>query len=70
MTSRHGGYIGVPKHKMAAMLAYQDNTVGVEFYSYANAFFCSNKFAQMLATWVKTLYKLFYSCVLSALAFA
>ena len=27
------------------------------FLSYANAFFCSNKLEQMLATWVKTLYK-------------
>ena len=29
----------------AAMLVYQDNPVGVELFSYANAFFCSNKFA-------------------------
>ena len=43
-------------NEMAAMLVSQTNPVGVELFSYANAFFCSNKFAYMLATWVKTLY--------------
>jgi len=28
-----------------AMLVFQTNPIGVEFFSYANAFFCSNKFA-------------------------
>ena len=32
-------------NETATMLVYQDNPVGVEFISYANAFFCSNKFA-------------------------
>ena len=45
----------------AAMLVFQTNPVGVEFFSYVNAFFCSHKFAQMLATRVKTLYKTFSS---------
>jgi len=43
-------------NETAAMLVSQTNPVGVELFSYANAFFCSNKFAWMLATWVKTLY--------------
>ena len=43
-------------NETAAMLLSQTNPVGVELFSYANAFFCSNKFAYMLATWVKTLY--------------
>ena len=30
--------------KTAAMLVFQTNPVGVELFSYANAFFCSNKF--------------------------
>ena len=34
----------------AAMLVSQTSSVGVELFSYANAFFCSNKFAQILAT--------------------
>ena len=34
----------------AAMLVFQTNPVGVELLPYANAFFCSNKFAQMLTT--------------------
>ena len=38
------------------MLVSQTNPVGVELFSYVNAFFCANKFAQMLTTWVKTLY--------------
>ena len=28
-------------NEMAAMFVYQDNPMGVEFFSYANAFFCS-----------------------------
>ena len=32
-------------NEMAAMLVYQTNPVGVELLSYANDFFCSNKFA-------------------------
>ena len=32
-------------NETAAILVYQDKPVGVEFFSYANAFFCSNKFA-------------------------
>ena len=43
-------------NETAAMLVSQTNPLGVELFSYANACFCSNKFAQMLATWVKTLY--------------
>ena len=42
-------------NETAAMLVFQTNRLGVELFSYANAFFCSNKFAYMLATWVKTL---------------
>ena len=38
------------------MLVFQINPVEVELFSYANAFFCSNKCVQMLATSVKTLY--------------
>ena len=41
----------------AAMLVSHTSPVGVEFLSYSNPFFCSNKFAQMLAMRVKTLYK-------------
>ena len=37
-------------NETAAMLVYQTNPVGVELFSYANAFFCSNKLAKMLAT--------------------
>ena len=36
--------------EMAAMLVAQTNPVGVELFVYANAFFCSNKFTQMLGT--------------------
>ena len=32
-------------NETAAMLVYQEHPEGVEFFSYANAFFCSNKFA-------------------------
>ena len=43
-------------NKTAAMLVFQTNPVGVELFSYVNDLFCSNKFAYMLATWVKTFY--------------
>ena len=39
-----------------AMLLSQTNPLGVKLFSYANHFFCYNKFARMLAAWVKTLY--------------
>ena len=39
----------------AAILVSQTSPLGVELFSYANTFFCSNKFAYMLASWVKTL---------------
>ena len=32
-------------NKRSAMLVSQTNPLGVELFSYANAFFCSNKFA-------------------------
>ena len=35
-------------NEMVAMLVAKIIPVGVELFSYANAFFCSNKFAQML----------------------
>ena len=38
-------------NETAAMLVSQTNSLGVELFSYANAFFCSNKFAKMLAKW-------------------
>ena len=44
-------------NETAAMLESQTSPVGVELFSYANALFCSNKFAWLLATWVKTLYR-------------
>ena len=32
-------------NETAAMLVSQANLVGIDLFSYANAFFCSNKFA-------------------------
>ena len=51
---RHGRHIDVPKQWNRHMLVFQVNPVGVELFSYVT-FFCSHKFAYMLATWVKTL---------------
>ena len=42
----------------AAILVSQTNPLRVELFSNANAFFCSNKFAQMLATRLKTPYNI------------
>ena len=41
-------------NETAAMFVSQTSPLGVELFSYVNAFFCSNKFTYMLATWVKT----------------
>ena len=38
------------ENETAAMLMSQTNPLGAELFSYANAFFCSKKFALMLAT--------------------
>ena len=54
-TWRHG-HIGFPKQWTAAMLVFQTNPVGVGLFSYVKHFFCSHKFAKMLATWVNTLH--------------
>ena len=48
-------------NKTAAMLVSQTSPLGVELFSYANAFVCYNKFAYMLSTWEKTLYSLVLS---------
>ena len=37
-------------NETAAMLVSQTNPLGVELFCYANAFFCSNKLAKILAT--------------------
>ena len=44
MTSRRP-YWRPKTMQKAAMLGSQTNPLGVELFSYANAFFCSNKFA-------------------------
>ena len=44
-------------NETAAMLVSQTSPLGVELFSYANAFFRYNKFAYMLAKRMKTLYK-------------
>ena len=43
-------------NKMMAMLVYKENPVGVELFSYVNAFFCSSKLALMQAMKGKTIY--------------
>ena len=49
MTSRRPYWC--PKtNETVAVLVSQTSPLGVELFSYANAFFCSKKFAQMLAT--------------------
>ena len=42
--------LGSQNNETAVILVSQTNPLGVELFSYANAFFCSNKFAYMLAT--------------------
>ena len=63
MTSRRPYWC--PKQWNGGHVGVQTSSVGVELFPYANAFFCSNKFAYMLATWVKTLYKGEEPCALT-----
>ena len=46
-TRRHGGHIGVTKQRNDSHVSVPrfTNPLGVELFSYANAFFSSNKFA-------------------------
>ena len=39
-TWRHGGHICVPKQRNGGMIVSLTNPQGIEFYSYANFFFC------------------------------
>ena len=45
-------------NETAAMLVYQTSPEGVELFSYVNTSLCFSKFACVLPTWVKTLYKI------------
>ena len=54
-TWRHGGHIGVPKQWNGGHIGVPIQSCGIWTPSWVNAFFCTNKFVQMLATWVKTL---------------
>ena len=47
MTSR-AAILVFKNNKTAAMLVFQTNPVGIELFSYVNAFFCSNKFARYI----------------------
>ena len=49
MSSR-AAILASQNNETVAMLVSKTNPRGVELFSYANAFFCSNKFAKMLAT--------------------
>jgi len=55
MTSRQP--LVFQNNETVAMLVYQTNPVGVQLFSYVNTFFCSNKFAWVLDTWLHTLYR-------------
>ena len=55
---RHGGHIAVLKQWNGGLVEFPNQFFGSWTLSYVNAFFCSNKFAYMLVTRVKTLYKL------------
>ena len=58
-------------NETVAMLVYQTNPVGVELFSYVNtSFSCFRKFACVLATWVKTLYRVLNTAVLCKGVFA
>ena len=43
-------------NETAPILLFQTNPVGDGLFSFVKKFFCSHKFAWMLATWVNTLY--------------
>ena len=48
-------------NETVAILVFHSNPVGVGLFSYVKNFFCSHKFAQMLATRVNKLYCIIYN---------
>ena len=44
--------------RMAAILVYKANQLGIELYFYANTFFCFIEPIWPLVMWVKTIYRL------------
>ena len=57
-------HVGLPEQWNGGMLRSQTTLLGVELFSYINSFFCTNKFALLLAMWVKLLCYCFKSLML------
>ena len=57
-TWRHGGHIVVPKRWNGGHLGLPNQSVRVQLFSYVITFFCYNKFAWLLDTWVHALWSL------------
>ena len=55
MTSR-AAILVFKNNKTAAMLVFQTNPMGIDLFSYVNAFFCSNKFARYIMGDVQVAY--------------
>ena len=54
MRSRRSYWCSKTMRRGPCWCSMQTSPVGVELFSYVNAFFCSNKFAYMLVTWVNS----------------
>ena len=57
MTSRRPYWCSKTMKRRPCCMVYQENPLGVELFSHVNVFFCSNESAEMLTTWLKTLFK-------------
>ena len=57
LTWRHGGHICVQNNEPAAMFVYKKNPVGIELFSHVKTFFYFMQFAELLTTWLKTMYR-------------
>ena len=56
-TWRHDGHICVQNNDSAAMFVYKKNPVGIELFSHVKAFFYYKQFAELLTTWLITIYR-------------
>ena len=55
LTSR--GYVCIQNNESAAMFVYKKKSVGIGLFSHVKTFFHSKQFANLLTTWLKTIYR-------------
>ena len=68
-TWRHGGHICVQNNESAALFVYRKDPVRVELFSQVKTLFYSKQFANLLTTWLKTIYIYIFTFYISTESF-